>query len=106
MFPKTTAICVSSACLLLASPARAWDDNQACVDRCLTQADKLRCLRECSAADVSSLRKGKVKPLPQSEPAELEEADFLGQMMAQAAAACKQGNKQACRNLAAMRAGK
>jgi len=96
--------------LILLLPPGAWaGTNQACLDDCIRKGTgKLQCLNYCSSDDLPFRPRQK----PQASPAKprqangLPETDMLGEMMAQADAACKAGNKQACLNLRQMKAGK
>jgi hypothetical protein len=107
MHRRTTAIFASSlAALLIALPLRAGAANDACLNDCLKQGGKLRCLQSCGSDDVIVSGKKKSARLPHSEPVRSGEVDMYRELMAQAEAACAEGNKQACRNVQAMKAGK
>lgn len=96
----------SFALLLMALPLVAGAANDACLSDCLKQGGKLRCVQSCGSDDL--VVRGKKKParLPHSEPVPSGEVDMYRELMAQAEAACAEGNKQACRNVQAMKAGK
>lgn len=104
---KTTATFVSSlTAFFFALPAFAGAVEDACLRDCLKQGGKLRCVQSCGADDA--MVRGKKKParLPHSEPVANGEVDMYRELLEQAEAACAEGNKQACRNVQAMKEGK
>ena len=83
--------------------------DQACLDNCIHQGNKqLQCLSYCSTDDMpfQPRKKPKASPAKPRQANGLPETDMLGELMAQADAACKAGNRQACVNLQQMKAGK
>ncbi|RTL57665.1 MAG: hypothetical protein EKK46_02750 [Rhodocyclaceae bacterium] len=93
---------------LLPVTVSALTTDQACLDDCIRDGGrKLQCLTQCSTDIPTVIRKRPLAtPAPPRQANGLPETDMLGEMMAQAEAACKVGNKQACLNLKQMKAGK
>lgn len=98
---------VAGVCLaMLAMPARALVTDQGCFDQCDQQAgSRLQCLTRCSRDDTP-VTKGRVRPkaTPVPKPV-IEQDEMFVQLMAQADAACRVGNQQACLNYRQLKAG-
>lgn len=102
-------LAVTLLCLAIpAMPALALVTDQGCFDQCAQQAgSRLQCLTRCSRDDAP-LAKGAIRPratpIPEHLPV-IEADEMFVQLMAQADAACRAGNKQACVNYQQLKAG-
>lgn len=92
--------------MLIALPLIAGAADDACLNDCLQQGGKLRCVQRCGPEEVMVRGEKKSVHLPHSEPVPVADVDMYRELMAQAEVACAQGNTQACKNFQVMKAGK